>query len=466
MNTLRLIIVSALLVCCQQIWAADNDSVLLAKQGAAILSVRTIGGELPTCSFLWPPEGANGIGLINNNKVPGRVILTEGDSTLYDSGDYVKDQSGMTIKVRGNSSAYYYAKYPYKIKLERKNDLFNRGSETYYDKNWVLLHEGDSKLNAMIGLKVSELMGVGQWTPAYKFVNLILNGDNLGVYMLIEQVRRNRDCRIDVDKTSGYIIERDSYWWNEGFYFKSWLNKEYTFKYPDTEDLTLASFNYIQQEVQTMEQAISNGNYDDVIDTRSFAAWLLAHDILGTYDSGGSNIYLTKYDSSDTTKFAMATLWDFDSSFRNQNKWARIHDSNFFYFPLLFTSDNKSFATQYYKLWEEKRDTLFSQMEQFLNDFLLSDECRKMDYSRILDGHRFNCIQPTVRKNINDALKWFSQRKLWLDTMVSQIETSIETPASEQKPATATYNLKGMREKPTFRGRGLRIVNGRKYFTP
>lgn len=459
------IILLILLAASHGLQAANSDSILLARQGAAILSVRTIDGETPSCEFVWPPEGANGIGVTNANKVAGRCILTEGDSTIYDSGDYSKDQSGMTIKVRGNTSAYYYAKYPYKIKLEKKGDLLGRGDEAYYDKNWVLLHEGDSKLNAMIGLKLNELMGLGGWTPAYKFVNLILNGDNLGVYMLVEQVRRNRDCRINIDKATGYLFERDSYWWNEDCFFKTLLDKEYTIKYPDSEDISMEQIGYLQQMVNIMEQAISNGSYQQYIDTRSFAAWLLAQDILGTYDSGGANIYLTKYDSSDTTKIAMATLWDFDSAFRNNDKWARIHESNFFYFPLLLSSDNKTFAHCYYQLWQEMRDSIFGQMEQFLQDFTNSDECRKMNYSRILDGHRFNCLQPTAQRNVSDAIAWFNRRRAWLDANIHDVETDIATPAVSRNLPTNTYDIKGRRIKADSRHLQLHIRNGKKYTT-
>ena len=39
----------------------------------------------------------------------------------YDSGDYVDGESGMTLKIRGNTSAWQLRK-PYKIKLQKKAD--------------------------------------------------------------------------------------------------------------------------------------------------------------------------------------------------------------------------------------------------------------------------------------------------------------------------------------------------------
>ena len=74
-----------------------------------------------------------------------------------------------------------------------------------------------------------------------------------------------------------------------------------------------------------VESSILDGTYPQRIDVNSFAKWLLLHDIIGTYDSGGSNMYLSLYDS--LSKVRMVSPWDFDSSLNPENKssWARIH---------------------------------------------------------------------------------------------------------------------------------------------
>ena len=145
---------------------------LVRAQTLPVLSITTDGGEEPACDFVFAPEGQFGISITNNQKVPGRAVLTENGNTLYDSGEYQKDSTGMTIRIRGNTSAYYSSKKPYKIKLEKKNDMLGRNDSCYYDKNWMLIDSGGDELNTMIGLKVNEIMGLGGWTPAYKFVNL------------------------------------------------------------------------------------------------------------------------------------------------------------------------------------------------------------------------------------------------------------------------------------------------------
>ena len=94
-----------------------------------VLWIETVDGVEPTCERVYAPAGSWG-STVNSEKTPGRLIMysrIEGkDSVLYDSGDYEKDVSGMTIKVRGNSSAVNDKK-PYKVKLQKKFDLLMRG---------------------------------------------------------------------------------------------------------------------------------------------------------------------------------------------------------------------------------------------------------------------------------------------------------------------------------------------------
>ena len=205
-------------------------------------------------------------------------------------------------------------KNPFKIKLQKKADLLFRNGNSYKDKEWGLLKcSGNIYLNSLVGFKVNEMAGL-QWTPCFLYVNVVINGDYKGVYMLMETVKDSK-TRLSIDKDNGYIIEYDAYWWNEDLslpagQFFMWNSMRYTFKYPDADDITQEQVDYIQGRVEEMENAVTAGNYDEYIDVPSFAAWLVAHDILGDIDGCGSNIFLTLYNSELETKFQMGNIWD------------------------------------------------------------------------------------------------------------------------------------------------------------
>lgn len=198
----------------------ENLYDILSNLNIPLVDIITVNSEEPTYERASKPAGAWGAGITNATKVPASMKIIKNGETIYKSGEYMKKESGLTIKVRGNTSALM-SKKPYKLKLQKKADLLDRGDNKYKDKDWVLLRTG-SFLNTPIGFWTSELIGQ-EYTPAHEYVNLIINGTYRGLYVLCEQVTVNSDCRIDVDKQEGYVVECDAYWWLEDIFFPSQL---------------------------------------------------------------------------------------------------------------------------------------------------------------------------------------------------------------------------------------------------
>lgn len=134
----------------------------LSNMSIPLLDIITENEEEPTCEIVSAPEGAWGIGILNATKVPASMKIIKNGDVLYESGEYEKKQSGLTIKIRGNTSANK-PKKPYKLKLQKKADLLFRGDKKYEDKDWVLLRTGNC-LNTAIGFWASELIDQ-EWTP-------------------------------------------------------------------------------------------------------------------------------------------------------------------------------------------------------------------------------------------------------------------------------------------------------------
>ena len=385
--------------------------------GLPVLYVETVDAEEPTCDYVSAPSGCMGASITNATKVHGRLVIygrgDDVDNVLYDSGDYVKDVSGMTIKLRGNTSAYD-AKKPYKIKLQKKADILFGGNDSIYkDKEWLLLR--DDYLTTTIGLKVNELVGM-TWTPRHHFVNLIINGKYRGAYLLCESIKRNPDCRLNVDKWCGFIFEFDPYWWNEPVYVRSSRHPSYnyTFKYPDEEDITEEQLAYMQTLVTPYEASLSNGTYPDYIDVRSFAGWCLVHDILGTKDAGGANMFYTKYDTTATSKIVMPLAWDFDMAYRTTSAWSNSHTEHM---TKLFNSTNREFVGEYADIWREIRSSFKADATGYMDSFRRSAEGQALNASFALDkmvyGRSLSVISYVLGCN-----SWINSRYTWLDNAI------------------------------------------------
>ncbi len=466
----KLILLIFILFCINEVIAQNTDfsQENIDKIGLKVIHIETENNEEPECEFAEAPEGCMGMTSINAKKVKCRIYITLKGDTLYDSGMFEKNQSGATIKINGNTSAYFAipGNYPYKIKLQKKADLLNRNNERFDDKEWRLINDGYT-LNTIIGLKISELLQFS-WTPAYTPCNVFINGDYRGCYLLIESVKRNKDCRINVDKTSGYIVERDPYWWKENRffttnYFASSKGYRWTWKYPDEDDVLPEQEDYITQFINDTEQSILNGTYSNYIDIKSFAKWILAHDILGSKDSGGTNLYVAKYDDTQNSLLEMPVLWDFDSNFRMEpGEFSKCHNNaGDFYFYNLFNNTNNSFTSKYKELWLQIKPTLLSTITQYILSITDSEYGRALESSRMLHYNRWGYTPyETIGELAQEAINWFNNHLDKLDVNINKLADNTSISAIKTKEKYDVYNLLGNKVyKPK---KGIYIKNKRK----
>ena len=309
-------------------------------------------------------------------------------------------------------------------------------------------------LNTIVGLRLSQLIGM-EWTAGYVPCNVIINGDYRGCYLLMETVRRNPSCRINCDKQTGYIVERDPYWWKENQWFNSgWYDGNsmyrWTWKYPDEDSLTAEKELYIQQYINRTEESLVTGEYEQYISVASFARWLLAHDFLGTRDSGGANMYLKKYDSSDTTLLEMPCIWDFDSSYDlTPESFSRLHTSSNAYFSTMLKSTNRAFARTYVSLWNELKDSVTSNLMAFVSDYPNTDEGKALASSRLLNDKRWATTCATIKDDAQHTLQWLQNHIPPLDQQIQLIDIAnsgiLPATDSQSDGKELYYDLNGVR---------------------
>ncbi len=423
-----LLIYSMLPLYAQQIGVVEE----VGKLGLPVMLVNTNEGELPTGTLVESPEGSLGTSLADKTVVPSRVVIVDNGNTIYDSGDFVEDESGCTLSLSGNTSNLGTYR-PYKIKLQQKADLLFRGSSQYADKEWRLL-SGEKALLLTTGYMVSDIIGM-PWTPQFRFCNLIINDKYIGCYILIESVKRNATCRISVDKNTGYIVERDPYWWNEDKYFGTGFYEtdkyyRWTYNYPSGKYITNNQIDYIRDFINKAEKEIldPDGNFEEFLDVESAAKWILCHDILGTYDSGGSNLYIAKYNNKPGSKLTVPVLWDFDSSFdeRRQSAFSRMHSSSHGYFKHLFASNNHVFVATYKKLWQKYREKVTEAFDAFPQEVISSTQFGRvqasLDYAAKVNKRK----SLKLTTEYSTYYLWIDKHLEWLDNEIGRLDAGEE----------------------------------------
>ena len=252
------------------------------------------------------------------------------DIRVIDASGQFPEVSGKgTIHGRGNAT-WSYAKKPYKIKFDEKQSLCGFPA----NRDWVLLsHYCDKSLIRETFMHtLSEYIGL-PYTIRHHFVEVILDGDNLGVYLLTEQVEGAKN-RVPVDSQEGYILELDNYWSNEPLWIRTNHNHNFTFKHPKvaSEEGMMdgdEKYRFILDFMNRLESAIYGADYKDPVkgyraymDEYTFARWYLIQEIIGNYDT---NMYMMLRNHS--SKLECCPVWDAEWSFGlagiGTNGWAR-----------------------------------------------------------------------------------------------------------------------------------------------
>ena len=234
------------------------------------------------------------------------------------------------VRGRGNTT-WSWPKKPYLIKLDKKASVLGMPKH----KRWILLANflDRTLMRNMVSMKVASMTGLA-WTPHCVPVELVLNGQHKGSYLLIEQVRVDKD-RVNITEmskedntgdavTGGYLLECDFHYDNE----VQWIDNHgkcvqmdngipFGVKYPDSEDLTTAQLTYIKNYISEVAGTLYGPNFKDpengyakYLDIDSFVDYWIVFEVMGNHELGNpGSVYMHKDRGG---KLVAGPCWDFD----------------------------------------------------------------------------------------------------------------------------------------------------------
>lgn len=184
---------------------------------------------------------------------------------------------------------------------------------------------------------------LGHYSCRTKFCELILNGEYRGVYILMEQIKWDKN-RIDIVKidaddnqgdslTGGYIIKIDKPIGGDGEYDWSTsidtfqgvkANVSFQYDYPNDDEITNDQGAYIQSFIQEFEKVLASesfkkekNGYRNYVDVRSFMDFFILQELAHNVDGYRSSTYLYKKRDSEGGKLHAGPVWDFNLSLGN-----------------------------------------------------------------------------------------------------------------------------------------------------
>lgn len=235
--------------------------------------------------------------------------------------EYCMDSASAGIRGRGNST-WAFDKKPYRIKFDNKQSLFG---SSYKQKSWTLLanYVDKSLSRNSIAYELGEHLDGIDFTSMHQFVEVFLNGEYRGVYILCDQIQTGTG-RVDIDEdlyddgNTGYLIELDDRAPMEGILNQDYFTlggHHYAIKTPDTEDEgydPAVYIPFIQSYLQQCLDALNGSDWNTInllMDIDSFVDAYIVIELFSNPDCGFSSFYMHK---DRNGKLFCGPLWDFD----------------------------------------------------------------------------------------------------------------------------------------------------------
>ncbi len=291
----------------------------------------------------------------NKTPVTSKENYLASTLTMTDrTGSTVHNQVACGFRGRGNYT-WTLDKKGYRIKFDKKQKMMT----DYKCKSWALLPNYTDKtlLRNYLALNIAKGMDGLEYTSNATLVELYLNDEYLGMYLLCDQtqVDENRvNVQITNDITTGWLVERDQYVYHDDsmvegrdfFYvdndifpgYKDNPNDEnepykkrpspYVIKspeYPSQEDYATSAeyddavlvynqqFNEIKDFITNAYDLIEEGNYaelDKICNLNSFADYFILDQVLLNYEIDRYSSFFMYKDVGG--KMQLGPVWDFD----------------------------------------------------------------------------------------------------------------------------------------------------------
>lgn len=275
--------------------------------------------------------------------LPVLFIDTEGYAPIVSKEDYLKgsywlDPCGtdaeafgsaesplpLQIKGRGNYSWLGFDKKPYRLKLDAKAGLLGMKKSKHFA---LLAHADDSTgfMRNALGFELSRRLGLA-WTPADQPVEVVLNGEYIGLYFLTETIRVDKD-RVDIteqpdnsegDVTGGWLVEIDNYDSDPHVTVTSGDGQPIWFTYKSPEVLSEKQEQYLSDQMTTIDRLICSSDkndcrWADYVDLTDAARFYIVNEIMDDRESYHGSCYLYR-NVGENEKWHFGPVWDFGNS--------------------------------------------------------------------------------------------------------------------------------------------------------
>lgn len=368
--------------------------------------------------------------------IPQFSIDTEGGLPIVSTDDYIpatlsidgvevyEDFEGATeIRGRGNST-WGRPKKPYRIKLNKKASILGLKEA----KNWVLLanHFDETLMLNAVAMKIGRLVEIDYANHMIP-VEVTVNGEFLGNYMLTEQIEVNEN-RVGIE-ADGHLLELDSYFKKDWKFRSAAYDLPIEIKYPKLKNYDQADAEYelaqMKSEFEEFESRVfdstfPNSGYLDLFDQQAFVDYLVVYMLTGNREiNHPKSTFLYKEKGG---KYTMGPIWDFDwaFSFDGQSKHFNRFDEPLlsgkfvgavFFKRLLTDPSTKQLLMA---RWSDFKATHLDELMVYIDEY--ADLIKE---SQIRDREKWNVGNVNFDSDVTELKNWVTNRANFLDGYIA-----------------------------------------------
>ncbi|HAO50686.1 MAG TPA: hypothetical protein DCR35_16120, partial [Runella sp.] len=413
------------------------------------------------------------MGIIDNGPGNRNYYRNPANNNLPDPFNNFNGTVG--IEHRGSSSQFFPKKpYGFETRTETGDDLKVSLLGMPKESDWILNASYTDKtlMRDVLTYHLSNQMGM--YATRTKFVELVVDGDYKGVYILMEKIKRDAN-RVNIASlkpadnsgdalTGGYILKVDKNTGSADAYWKSpypannLMEINIMLEYPKKDDITTAQFEYIKNHFTNFEHTLNGPNFKDptngyakYIDVNTFVDYFLLTELTYNIDAYRLSVFFYKDRDSRDSKIKMGPAWDYDHSYGNAN-YCKGWETNHWAYDFVrefCPQDDKQTPTWWARLlqdrefclkvrerWQQLRQNQWtnSNISSFVNqNVALLGESQVRNFQRWpLLGE---WIWPnyywgnTYQEEIDWFKNWTEQRLSWLDANIPRVGALANEPA-------------------------------------
>ena len=332
--------------------------------------------------------------------------------------------SGLVESIRGRgNTTWLQEKKPYSITLAGEADLLGMGKA----KEWILLANAldPSHLRNKAVYDLAAKAGMS-YTPDCRWVDLYLNGDYAGLYLLSER-NEIQPNRVGLQEAGSFLVCREMEWrlisQNQPHIT---LDSGAALRIHDS-GVTKADLRRIWQPVDNAILSedgidpITGSAWQELIDLDSWVMAYLTGEIFGNVDAGIVSEFFYRDGTDPSGKIYSGPIWDYDLTMGSKSAWQaeyvqayfvdRAHIQNFEDTTWAYWLNRKP---EFQDRVKELYQTVYRPLVQALLDTGLEDYAAQIRQSAALDQRRWGTV--SAAEETAAIHRYMTERLAFLDS--------------------------------------------------